>query len=391
MMIRSWEAVAGVVMIALTVWQWRQVRRHPGDIALKALAVGTTTIAFVLTMSVADVPQTAAIHAVLDAISFSNIAWTLLFYIYSIFFLLATMQDRERDAGRIRRRAAVEFGVYLLFLVPGLLALLTAEPGFFGRDRDPESHLTLRNAVYYVGVSLYPLLAWVVGTVRAVAYLRLLDHRGARTAVLGVVTALGLMTLGVNGVSLVRQGLYIAFPGSTWPLMRDLYNLGRISGQILLVLSLASVPLTTALAGLRERRERRRRQRYAGSLEPLWRRIVDEFPHVALPASASSTRAETPDLDRMMIEVSDGLAYLAEWSTARLPTDATVADRVADALAAKRRADDASWAGAGPTPDEGDLPQWEPDFARHDWEARARWMVDLSQRLRRDARVGVTT
>lgn len=376
------EAVVSAVLIALTIWQWCQVRHHPEDAALKVLAVGVTTLAFVLTMSVADGPLTAPIHAVLHAISFTNIAWTLLFFCYSTFFLLAQIGNEARDPGRIRRRAAAEFVLYLAFLVPGLIALYTADPGFFGRDRDPDSYLTARNIIYYVGTAFYPILAWLIGTARAVGYLRLLAHRWARVAVAGVVLAMGVMAIGVNGVSLVRQGLYVAYPGSKWPIMSDLYNTGRIAGQILLAASLASVPLLTLAVRFRERREQLRKQRYAHELRPLWRTMIREFPDVELPTRGSAASA-SPGLDRLMMEVSDGLAYLAEWHSAAEP-DSTTSAQIAAALDAKRQADRAPWSGQDPIAPAGEeLPRWEPDFPPQDWEARAKWMLQLQSELSR--------
>ncbi|MFE7202614.1 DUF6545 domain-containing protein [Pseudonocardia alni] len=372
-------------MTAAAVWQWRQVRRHPGDNALKALAVGVSTIAFVLLMSVTDVPATAALHHVLDAVSFSNIAWTLLFYIYSIFFLLATADDDRVDPVQVHRRVILEFGVYLLFIVPGLFALLSADPGFFGKNRDPATHPTLRNIVYYVGVSGYPILAWTVGTLRAVRYLRLLSHRGARVATIGVVAALGLMMLGVNGVSLIRQGLYIVYPGSRWPPLRVLYNAGRLSGQVLLVLSIVSVPLTAAFSWLIAQRRSWGERRLARELAPLWATLVEEFPHVRLPVGALESPdhlARRPPLDRMMIEISDGLAYLAEWSTAP-QAGGEVADQVGSALEAKRWFEQAPWTGSSASVGAvAELPSWEPDFAGDRWRARATWMVGLAKELR---------
>lgn len=379
-MIFWFEAIASVVLIALTMWQWHQVRHNSGDAALKILAIGVTTLAFIMTMSVADFPLTAPIHDALRAVSFTNIAWTLLFYCFSVFFLLAQVGNERRNPKRIRRQAVAEFALYMAFLVPGLLALYTAAPDFFGRDRDPGSYLTARNIIYYIGTAFYPILAWSIGAARAVSYLRLLAHKWARTAAIGIIVAMGVMAIGVNGVSLVRQGLYIAYPGSKWPVMSVLYNTGRIGGQILLVLALVSIPLASLTARVRERRELDRKNWYADALQPLRRTLIGEFPDVALP-SRRSTEAPNPEIGRTMIEVSDGLAYLAEWA---LPAeDGSVADHVASALRAKRAAADSPWARPAPptTFDEHELPQWEPDFPASEWEARAQWMLELQNDL----------
>ncbi|MBP2371335.1 DUF6545 domain-containing protein [Pseudonocardia parietis] len=374
------EAVASVVLVALTAWQWHQVRRHRHDSALKALAVGVTTLAFIMTMSVADFPLTAPIHDVLRAISFTNIAWTLLFYCFSIFFLLAQVENERHEPRRIRRQAAAEFVLYMGFLIPGLLALYTADPDFFGRDRDPDSYLTARNIIYYIGTAFYPILAWSIGATRAIGYLRMLAHTWARFAAIGVIIAMGIMAFGVNGVSLVRQGLYIAYPGSKWPVMSDLYNTGRIGGQILLVLALVSIPLVSLTARFRERRELDHKNRYAQKLQPLWKTLVAEFPDVALPSRRSAESLD-PELGRVMIEVSDGLAYLAEWA---LPAeDESTASHVATALGAKREAAATPWAASiePSMADEPELPQWEPDFPASEWKLRAQWMLQLQDEL----------
>lgn len=381
------EIVTATVMTALAVWQWLQLRRHPGDVALRVLAVGVTTIAFVLTMSI-DLPPFEYVDDLLSTISFSNIAWLFLFYCYSVFFLLAKMSDEEKERRRITRQALVEFGVYLLFLSAALLALLTGDPEFWGKYRDPEEYRSVRNLIYYTGAAVYPIALWVLGTVRAIGYLRLLRHRWARLAAIGVLVGMGMMALGVSGISVIRQILYVVYPGSRWPELRGVYNVFRLGGQMVLALALASVPLLALVVRVLERRARERKRRYARALDPLWRTLTAEFPQVCLPAvAASSERA--PNLDRMMIEVSDGLAYLAPWADEpEGPGEAgatpwSVPEQIGTALAAKRLAGGARWAESTPPPGDRELPQWEPDFDQQDWDGRARWMTELSRRLER--------
>lgn len=384
----AFEVLTALVMVALATWQWRQVRRHPHDIALRILAIAVSTLAFVLTMGIDLFPFTV-VHDALSVISFSNIAWLFMFYCYAAFFLLAGARAPGESVDERKRQALIEFGIYAACLGATLFALLTGPPGFWGKVRDPESYCTLRNAVYFAGACGYPLIIWAVGTSRAIRYFRILNHFWARMAVLGVIIGTGLMVLGVNGVSLIRQTLYVVYPGSQWPVLRDWYNAGRISGQIILALALGIAPLASYGRRLQDWVDDRRRARYRRQLEPLWRRLMTEFPQLALPTAgrsgASDDSAAAPDFERMMIEISDGLAHLAQYQRQPVPVEQLhdtrrTAAAIAAALERRARQRSVRWAEDPDPLLEPPYSLLEPDFGAN-WRERASWMARLQQDL----------
>jgi hypothetical protein len=208
------EAITAVVLVAVAAWEWRQLLRHPQDIALRVLTAGLTVIALVVTLST-PIAIFEPLHAALEVISFSNIAWSAIIYCYSVFFLLARLGGSSLGAGR--RKVRVEFLWLLSSIAVMFLVTKTAPPGTWHNPRIPEDYRTWRNIVFYLSVDGYCMVIWALGTWRASAYLRQLRHRGVRIAVTAVIAGATGMVLAVNGISLLRQGLYIAFPGSTWP------------------------------------------------------------------------------------------------------------------------------------------------------------------------------
>lgn len=377
------ETTTALVMVAVAVWQWAQIRRHPSDAALRIMAAGVTTIAVVLISSI-ELPPIEYVHDLLHEITFTTIAWVFLFYCYSVFFLLAKASSGDLERRSVTRRALLEFGVYVVLIACLMVVSFTVDRSFW-RNQTPEEVRSFRNVAYYLLVDGYPIILWTLGTVRAVGYLCLLGHRWARLATLGVVIGMGMMAAGVDAVTLVGVGARIVdSPEAQIPWLRALYNPLRLGGQVLLALALASAPLATLVIRLRERRALGRGQ--ARDLELLWRMLVDEFPQLRLPTSDPDDRP--PPVDRMMIEISDGLAYLAPWATDDRTSAVHV--QISDALAAKRTATTRSWSEVPPFVSSGDLPQWEPDFDRQD-RRRARWMAELARELRRNDNVATQT
>ncbi|MGM0724579.1 MAG: DUF6545 domain-containing protein [Actinomycetota bacterium] len=103
-----------------------------------------------------------------------------------------------------------------------------------------------------------------------------------------------------------------------------------------------------------------------------------EFPHIALPTSTPQT-VRPPRLDRMVIEVSDGLAYLAPWAPPRAEAPSTVVADIAMALSNKHAFGVARWTGQHRHVTDDELPQWEPEVSS--WRERALWMAKLSDAL----------
>src|SRR5206468_3071864 len=141
------------------------------------------------------------------------------------------------------------------------------------------------------------------------------------------------------------------------------YSTGQLGGQLLLALGLALAPLAGLATTARGRYDSVLRARYARRMAPLWRLLVDEFPHIALRHSGN-------DFERITVEITDGLAELARYCPEPADTrdPAVAAAVIADAL--NRRETEPPY------------PRIEPDFP--DWQARARWMVAVGDRLRKE-------
>ncbi|WP_374111695.1 DUF6545 domain-containing protein [Pseudonocardia sp. ICBG1142] len=188
----------------------------------------------------------------------------------------------------------------------------------------------------------------------------------------------------MSAISLTRQILYIVYPGSRWPAMRDWYNTARLSGQIILASAFAIIPIVTSCRRLQASRSHIRTSRdlYA-DISSLWRCIVGEFPHIELKdVPHDERRSSRPaPLTRMQDEISDGLSYLASWSRGSIAAAESVESQIAQTLTRKRVIEAARWV----DPDEADftyryeIPRWEPEFSSP--EERTQWMAQLSREL----------
>jgi hypothetical protein len=363
------DVVTAVALVAITAFELVQLTRRRDDLPLRFMVMGVGCLAFVVTTGLPVAPF-EPLHDFLGTFAFSNIAWMFMAYCFSAFFLLA---DHTRPLAVRRRRAALGFAVLVLAVTGMILVQKTAPPGTWHSPRIPADYRTWRNIAYYLLVDGYALVVWTIGALRALRYLRQIEHAWARAALVLVMVGTAGMAIGVDGVGLVRQALYIAFPGSKWPYLRTVYNVGRLGGQILLALGLALAPLATQAVRLREWQDRRLRSRSLLRIAPLWLLLTQEFPHVILRkdgAGSGSSAWRSRSYDRAAAEVADGLARLAPYCDPA-SDGRSAADQVENALA--RRA-------AGP-PGRAPFPRIEPDFGC--WQDRARWMADLSRELER--------
>lgn len=370
------EAVTTIVMIALAIWQWCQLYRNPKDLALRPLTLGVTAIALILTLAI-DAPPFTYIHTFSNEIS--NGTWAFLFFCYSVFFPLARLSDTSLDPVPVWRRIRIEFAIWVFVVSSSYIALRGGVDSSWWQSRSIERYASFRNWAYYLTNAGFVLVLWATGTVRAIRYLKLLTHRWARVTVIGVVIATGLMAWGVDGISLARQAWYVFNAGDRWSGFTTLYNIGRLSGQALLAIALSVAPLLALAATIRETTQGRQKRNLARTIRPLWRTLSAEFPHVALPG-ISTTAAPELQFDRMMTEVSDGLAYLAPWALSSSAEDAvSVPDEVAAALTNKYLSGHARQTAAHSEYAIDVLPQWEPEFRK--WRERADWMADLTRKL----------
>lgn len=380
------SVVTALALIVIAGRELVQLARHPREPTLWVLVPGLLCLAFVVTIAVPVARPLRPVIAVLDRFQFGDIVWSLMAYCFAAFFLLARNP-------RARRQPVIEFGGFAVSVAVMLLVVHTAPPGTWHTPRLPQDYRGWRNIVYYLSVDGYALAVWALGAYRGVRYLRALQHGWSKIGLGLVLVGTAGMALGVDGVSLVRQVLYVAVPGSHWPALRIVYNSGRLGGQILLAVGLLSAPLAGQLVAVRCRYDRAVERRLQRRLAPLWRLLADELPGVALPAAPDQTGAAAggvrpPGFGRATAEISDGLAQLSTYL--QLPADdpgdrspATVADLVVTALA-RHRATTARRHVGVPAPPGDDLaagrPRLEPDFGV-DWRRRGRWMAQLSRQL----------
>jgi len=376
------SAVTGIVLLLAAAWEWRQLVRHPGDPGVPFLAVGLTGIGLIVALSLPFPLFKPAADLVASTYT-ANIAWTVVIYCYSAFFLV-TSGNAPEGAPEIlaaRRRAAREF---LGVILAAALMFLALKTGTWHSPRIPADYRTWQNLLFYLSVDGYPLAVWILGTCRAVGSLRRFVHVWAQVAVFTVIVGVSAMVIGVDGVSLLRQGLYIAFPGSKWPSLRTWYNVGRIGGQILLSGGLVIVPLATAVGCMKDRVDLRLKKYYLDELAPLWSRLTTVFPEVMLPVKWDELGGAEARFERMTTEITGGLAelapYCSHYSTAGLTRPHQAAVVISEALAKVEQNQRSRWAGELYEPHFPPYSSIEPEFGVR-WRKRAGWMANVGRKL----------
>ncbi|MFR9802610.1 MAB_1171c family putative transporter [Pseudonocardia sp. RS010] len=383
----SFSITTAVVLVTVAAWQWRQLLRHPKDLPLRVLVVGVSSIAFVVTFGL-PFGIFEPLHEALDVVHFSNIAWAVMIWSFAAFFLLVGPADGNLTERW--RQATRELGMIAAAMAVMLLVQYMAPPGTWHYPRIPEDYRTWQNIVFYLSSSAVPFALWVLGTVRAVRFLQDLRHAWARIAVMLVVGGAGAMEVGVDGIVLLRQALYIAFPGSKWPVLTTLYNVGRLGGQITLAAGLAAAPLAALVPRMRDGVDDLHRRVYVRRLHPLWQRLTDEFPYIVLPETHETRdrglTATAARCEQLMSEITDGLAHLAPYCSQH-PADpsgianpqqaAKTIDDGLTTLAASRRI---RWSGGEYQTPLPPYPKLEPEFDGK-WRDRARWMTRVSREL----------
>lgn len=366
------EAITAVAVIAVTIFEARQLARHPHDPALRVLVPGLALLSFTLTISTPVWPLTV-LDDLQDDSGVGNAIWVTMSWCYAAFFLLA---DRSGDRDR-QKRLVLATGIGLVVSVAAHLVVAAARPS--DAPRTPGYWASWENYGFTLTSYGYALFLYVLGTMWAVSYLRRIRHRWLRAAVQLVAVGGGAMSVGVDLITMVRSLiLYVLFPGVKYPGLSVLYNTGRLGGQLLLAGGLLLAPIAATVYRARQRRDARRQAEFAASLERLWTRLIAEFPFVVL----SSEKLER-SFDRRTSEIADGLSLLAPY----VPIDKRIggdrsaggsADMITAAFAARAAA-----RAKGDVEDawnEGPYPALEPDFGT-DWRRRAEWMRQLSSEL----------
>jgi hypothetical protein len=357
--------ITGGALVAIALWEIVQLARRRDDIPLRVLAPGLVLLAIAATVGI-KTPAVAAAQALFHGYwpDVINACWMAMAYCFSVYFLLAAHPDR-------RRKALAELGILVACVAVMTVVHETAPAGTWDFPGHLWAYRSWPHAVFYLAVDGYALTVWFMGVRRAAALRRRLTNPLARTAFWLVIAGSAGMALGVDLVSLIQQAIRPFAPTADLEPLHTAYSTGQLGGQLLLALGLALAPLAGALAGIRRRHDRVRQARYSRRLLPLWRQLTDAFPHIALPHAGN-------DFERLTVEITDGLAELARYCrpTGDTRDPAVAAAAIADALTRRD---------VEPEPP---YPRIEPDFP--DWRARARWMVAVGDRLRKDQEHGRT-
>lgn len=364
------------VIVAVAIWELVRLARRRGDLPLRVLAPGLVCLAWAATMGI----NTPILDPIQDWFGESwryimNGSWSVMAYCFAAYFLLA---NPAIDVARRKRKALVELGLLIGVLIIMVVVHETAPPETWDRPRTAEQYRSPWSLAWSLSVDGYALGAWFVGVMRAGALRRRLRHPWARAAFWLVMTGGSAMALGVNGVSLIRLVIRCFTPDAArGGLLSALYSTGQLGGQFALAVGLALVPLATVVLTARAHHVGRLRSRYARQLQPLWHALVTAFPYISV-----STDSEQHDegFGHRTAEITDGLAELAR--DCPEPAGNVRDPRVAADVIAAGFTRHAARANTGEDPDrDPPYPRVEPDFAT--WRERARWMIAISDALRR--------
>ncbi|RZS44489.1 hypothetical protein EV193_101365 [Herbihabitans rhizosphaerae] len=363
----------GAVIVAVMLWEFTQLARRPRDLPLRVLALGLFCLAFAATFGI----NTPFLDPVKDFFGpafghIINTCWMTMAYCWSAYFLLANTRIPEKKR---KRKALIEFGI-LVIAVTVMITIRATMPELWQRPHLAEEYQMWQRTLWYVSESGYSLTVWFVGIWRAVAIRRQLHHRWARAAFWLAAVGTAGMALGVNGISLSRQIIRQWDPKFDPDLFTNLYSIGQLSGQFILALGLALIPLAALFAKIRAAYDRRQRNRYARKMAPLWRTLTTEFPYVALEAGTDD------EFEKVTVEIADGLSELArdcDEPTGDMRDPAVAAGVIAVGLERRAARRDARWAGDDDAPAEPPYPRLEPDLPT--WRRRARWMIAVGEHL----------
>lgn len=375
----------GAVICAVAAWEIVQLTRRRDDLALRVLAPGLVLLAIAATFGI----RTPALEPIKDFFGTSwihiiNGCWMAMAYCWATYFLLA---NTAKPAAQRKRKALVELSFLVVALVVMVVVKEIAPDGIKRPAASPERFHDWERSAWYLAVSGYALTVWFVGVRRAMLLRRKLSHPWARAAFWLVILGSAAMTLGVDAVVLVRQGVRQLDTSFDPDLLTTLYSTGQLGGQFVLALGLALAPLATVFVRLRARYERRLRARYSRRMLPLWRALTAEFPYVALDGVHTGRRED--DFERVTTEITDGLSELARdcpqpSGDTRDPRAA--AETIATGLNRRAEQRQAQWAGDDVSAPAPPYPRLEPDFP--DWRRRARWMMDVAAELRTRGVIG---
>nr|WP_042197526.1 MAB_1171c family putative transporter [Kibdelosporangium sp. MJ126-NF4]CEL23025.1 hypothetical protein [Kibdelosporangium sp. MJ126-NF4]CTQ90164.1 hypothetical protein [Kibdelosporangium sp. MJ126-NF4] len=361
------------VVCAVTVWEVVQLTRRPKDVPLRILVVGLVLLSITATIGI----RTPLLDPIQDFFGSSwthitNGCWMSMAYCWSVYFLLVNNDLAEKLR---KRKALIELGVLVTAIVVMVVVKQISIDGIQRPARNPARYHDWERTAWYLAVGGYGLFAWFLGAFRAMAMRRKLTNPWARAAFWIVVVGAVAMALGVDAVVLIRQ-LGRQFNTKFDPdFLTEAYSIGQLGGQFVLALGLALAPLAAIVAGLRARYERRQRSRYTQRMLPLWQKLTEEFPHIALDGDR--------DFDRVTTEITDGLSELARDCP---PPDGdahnprVAADAIATGLARRDEQRNSQWAGDEADAPEPPYPRLEPDFP--DWRHRAEWMAAVADELR---------
>jgi hypothetical protein len=372
----SLQVLTGVILVGVALRELVQLARYPRDPALRVLAPGLVCLASAASLGIPELVLPIArelvghwLGPVLDAF------WQVMAFSFAAFFALA---DPRTPIAQRLRTARREFAVLLIVVVATTAIIICSDRQILPRAALYRSWWTFFEDLIGDG---YVIIVVAIGVVRAVRYLRLITHPWLRRSVVMVVLGASAMAIGVDVAGATIDATHAVLGPSgprRLPVLDVVYIVGLLGGQTALAIGLVLPSLAEIVNRVRSAPDEVLRARFARGTTPLWRELTSAFPHLVLERGRDDGGA----FARSTSEISDALSQLAPYyATAGLPSTAATGlpdpALAAPVIAAALRAQADGAQRAQPP-----YPRIEPEFPT--WRERARWMMRLSNEVRRE-------
>ncbi|MEV6814254.1 MAB_1171c family putative transporter [Micromonospora sp. NPDC051296] len=313
--VRGAMIVVTLVCWGMSLYKLRDLARDRGNLPLRALCLALLAITLSMTIQ-PFMPRIDQFLGLLDAARLISNCLSLLCATAAQAFLLYMTSDDAETRRSVRRRS-----VALAVTVTAMVALFAVTPPATGlaepRVRDGEYYGEPFDAPFlYVYLAF---LGWSLVQVVILAgrYARI-AHRPLLRFGLRLIVAGSLWGLAYVSAKLVAVAVGILRPD--WALAADALVVLTFTTSILLVLIGSTLPSWGPMVGLDRLWEWAGALRDYRRLHPLWRRIHDVLPQIALLPPATGVRgalavARDASLRRVRItvEILDGYASLRPW------------------------------------------------------------------------------
>ncbi|MBX7267142.1 hypothetical protein KIF24_14735 [Micromonospora sp. Llam7] len=314
-----------MIVVTLACWgmslyKLRDLARDPGNRPLRALCLALLAITLSMTIQ-PFMPGIDRLLGVLDVARLISNSLSLLCATAAQAFLLYLTSDGVQTRRSVRRR-----GGALLVTVAAMAALSAVTPAAAGLD-DPR----VRDGEYYGDPFDAPFLYVYLGYLGwSLVQVVILAGRYARIAHrpllrLGLRLIVGGSLWGLAYVSAKLLAVAVGILRPDWALAADALVVLAFTTSILLVLIGSTIPSWGPMIGLDRLWEWAGALRDYRRLYPLWRRIHEVLPQIALlppgsglPGALAVARDASLRRVRITVEILDGYASLRPWMSANV-------------------------------------------------------------------------